>query len=498
MKKVNIATHFNIKQQTVSDMLKNAAKVKEMYKNEYVTGNSKRIQTTKLAETAKTLLQWFTAMRANHPELPVSGEMLRQKGTDFARSLGELTQQEEVDMSWISRWKTHHDISCKKMAGESASVSEESIRHWKEVVSKEIMAKYSPEDILNCDECGLLWMLTPDTTHAFKEEKVHGGKRSKMRITILNCVSMTGKKFPLVVIGKFLKPRCFKHVTRLPVTYRANKKSWMTGDLFTEFVRSLDQKMKCQNRKVALILDRCPAYPRIMGLTNVEMFFLPPNTTSKTQPLNAGIINVMKRNYRKRLVQRMLACYENQMEFKFDLLDALNNIKQAWDAVTEDVIVNCFRHVGFTMSPPLAAESVDVVQQEQDLGNIFDRLRQFLQIPNDVTFDKYVEVDDNLPIAAGLSDSEILNMVEQLNSGIQEDFHDNTGIGISESEEQVIPTFKDAIQALQTIHLFLQTRSGFSESHLIAIERIQDDVMVESSKASKQTRITDFFKQMAE
>jgi hypothetical protein len=483
-KKVNIAEHFNIKQQTLSDMLKNATKIKDRYMNEHVTGNTKRIKIIKFPLTAKALLQWFTAKRVDHSELPVSGEMLRQKGTDFARALGELKDEEEVDMNWISRWKTHHDISSKKMAGESATVSEESIRHWKEVVTKEIMAKYSPDDILNCDECGLFWMLTPDRTLAFKYEKVHGGKKPKMRITILNCVSMTGKKFPLLVIGKFKKPRCLKNIVQLPVTYRANQKAWMTSELFTEFVRSLDQQMQSKNRKVALILDRCPAHPKVAGLKNVELFFLPPNTTSKTQPLDAGIINVMKRNYRKRLVHRMLACYENEMEFTFNLLDAINTIKQAWDAVSEDTIVNCFRHVYFTMP----SEPPAIVQVErEDFGNIFDRLRAFLPVPAEINFDNYVEVDNDLATAPGVSDSEILKALFQPDSG------EVTDLEVDESEGLVIPSFKDATQALRTVHLFLQTHGGFSEDHLAAIESIQDDVTLEMNKASKQTRITDFF-----
>ena len=35
----------------------------------------------------------------------------------------------------------------------------------------------------------------------------------------------------------------------------------------------------------------------IKGLTNVELFFLPPNTTSKIQPFNVGIIRALKIHY---------------------------------------------------------------------------------------------------------------------------------------------------------------------------------------------------------
>ena len=57
--------------------------------------------------------------------------------------------------------------------------------------------------------------------------------------------------------------------------------------------------------KVALILDFCRAYYININLTNVELFYLPPNTTSKTQPLDEEIINLMKCNYIKRLIHKL-------------------------------------------------------------------------------------------------------------------------------------------------------------------------------------------------
>ncbi len=36
-----------------------------------------------------------------------------------------------------------------------------------------------------------------------------------------------------------------------------------------------------------------------MVLQNVDVHFLPPNTTSKIQPMDAGIIMTFKKNYRR-------------------------------------------------------------------------------------------------------------------------------------------------------------------------------------------------------
>ena len=59
------------------------------------------------------------------------------------------------------------------------------------------------------------------------------------RITVLCCLNLTGTdKCKLLVIGKSLRPRSFKNVNvdNLPVTYRANKKAWMTSQIFTEWL----------------------------------------------------------------------------------------------------------------------------------------------------------------------------------------------------------------------------------------------------------------------
>jgi len=39
-----------------------------------------------------------------------------------------------------------------------------------------------------------------------------------------------------------------------------------------------------QSRKIALIIDNCPAHPAVNGLSNVQLIVLPPNTTSVSQP----------------------------------------------------------------------------------------------------------------------------------------------------------------------------------------------------------------------
>ena len=64
-------------------------------------------------------------------------------------------------------------------------------------------------------------------------------------------------------------------------------------------------------RRVLFVVDNFPAHPKnIEGLQNVELFFLPPNMTSKIQLCDAGIIRAFKMHYRRRLYREILEGYE--------------------------------------------------------------------------------------------------------------------------------------------------------------------------------------------
>ena len=53
-------------------------------------------------------------------------------------------------------------------------------------------------------------------------------EKSKERITAMVCANMDGsKKVPLLSIGKFEKPWCFRGIKCLPVNYKVNWKAGM-------------------------------------------------------------------------------------------------------------------------------------------------------------------------------------------------------------------------------------------------------------------------------
>jgi hypothetical protein len=70
----------------------------------------------------------------------------------------------------------------------------------------------------------------------------------------------------------------------------------MQVSVWRDYLNKLNQLMKRQNRKILLLADNAPTHlvDETIQLSNVNVHFLPPNTTSHLQPLDAGIINSFK------------------------------------------------------------------------------------------------------------------------------------------------------------------------------------------------------------
>jgi len=89
-----------------------------------------------------------------------------------------------------------------------------------------------------------------------------------------------------------------------------------------------------------------------MELFNVKLVFLPPNTTSRTQPLDFGIIRNFKVKYRKMFLEFLLSHEDvttlTDVIKKVNVGDTVDWVSQSWDQVAFSTIKNCFRKVGLT------------------------------------------------------------------------------------------------------------------------------------------------------
>ena len=120
-------------------------------------------------------------------------------------------------------------------------------------------------------------------------------------------------------------------------------------EIMDELIAKLNQKMVKENRKILLFLEKVSSHsPDLVdSFSNVTVVFLPVNTTSRLQPLDAGIIKV---HYRQQLLHFTLSRVNEGSASAIcksvNVLDAIRWIKQAWEDVSATTISNCFRHCG--------------------------------------------------------------------------------------------------------------------------------------------------------
>ena len=166
---------------------------------------------------------------------------------------------------------SRHNISLKVIGGESKSVTKQMVALWNETTLATLLSKYDSKDIFNADEFGLFNKCLPNKTYHFKGQKCSGGKISQVRLAGMAEGNAIREKLPTFVIGKFKTPRCFKHIKNLPCKYKSQKKSWIDSQIFEEWVRKLDRIFRMEGKKIALLIDNCPAHPSVPDLTNLEL-----------------------------------------------------------------------------------------------------------------------------------------------------------------------------------------------------------------------------------
>ncbi|XP_065664689.1 tigger transposable element-derived protein 4-like [Hydra vulgaris] len=177
-------------------------------------------------------------MRADN--VPINDLLVKKRALYFAKELS--FENFQASDGWLDKFKKKYGLFFKTISGEAKSVNNQMIAPWLETILLTILSRYPLENIFNADEFGLFYQCLPDKSLHLKNEKCIGGKHSKVHLTGMAAGNVKGERLLMSVIGKSKYPRCFKGVKNIPCCYRAQPKSWVSAELFEEWVKEIELK----------------------------------------------------------------------------------------------------------------------------------------------------------------------------------------------------------------------------------------------------------------
>ena len=426
-------------------------------------------------ELERALKLFFDQQRALGK--PISGPLLQEKANIFQEKLS-LKRKSSLDdepmamnvnlgSGFLHKFKKRHGIRKMTCVGEKGSADKGCVQPFIQYF-QEITGNYSRDQIYNADETGLCWRSVPTKTLAGPNElKVEGSKIDKERVTLMACANASGNhKLDLVFIHKYANPRALKHIekSKLPVIYYNQSKSWMTADLFenwfdNHFVPGVREYLKLSGLeyKAILTLDNAPSHTKFLtskngGDSNIQCISFPPNTTSIIQPMDQGVLETVKRLYRKKFMRTALnednECKPlAEVKKNITIKNAIFWSAEAWSEITPHSICSSWNMI----LPP----SYQFPPDNQDRSDSIDD-------DDDITSDWIIEGEDNTYEV--LNDDEIIEYIQ--NETIQEEPIQDL-IDIS----NVLP-ITDAIHLLNDIMPTLESDSGSTREEILVFQGV--------------------------
>lgn len=376
------------------------------------------------------------------------------------------------------------------------------------------------EQIFNCDETGLYWKRMPNRTFLTKEEKKAPElKVAKDRLTLLLCANVAGTlRCKPMLVYRSETPRALKGKKKehLPVFWKSNKTAWVTQINFKEwlnksFFPEVKEYLEKKNLacKILLLLDNCKSHgdSNLLAHPNIEVLFLPPNTTSLIQPMDQTVIATFKAYYLRRVLKSMVrlvnqhrGCADFNPENvvrsfwkKFSIADSIGIIKESWQEILES-----------TLNASWSKLLPNFVNKKQKSGQIIDNQSVFqgmVSISREIGGEGFADMQETeiLEIVSPgkdlLTTEEVEEIVELAEEKIilpDDEIEETEKKFHTVSLLKIITSMQDAIDEAANTDPIMTRSLNFKHSCDLALQ-IYLDLYKDYQKKIKQSRITDFF-----
>ncbi|CAG61619.1 uncharacterized protein GVI51_K09889 [Nakaseomyces glabratus] len=231
---------------------------------------------------------------------------------------------------------------------------------------KDLFAKVPPKDLFTLDETFIAYNLPLD----YAQYEASRIQRKIEVATVMLCSNLDGsEKIKPMVVGRYNSYKSFRNyfpsepidpvsqsmlgqkmAEKFNVTYHSNRKSWLTSNLFHNWLAQWDKRLGAYNRKIWIVLDDSCSH-RIVNvhLKNINLVYTSAN--SRFLPFNWGVLDEFKTRYRIQQYQALIELQrrlESKLKSKEILIsfeqsqltmsNAFKFISRAWSDIPVDTI----------------------------------------------------------------------------------------------------------------------------------------------------------------
>lgn len=226
---------------------------------------------------------------------------------------------------------------------------------------------------------------------------------------------------------------------------------------------------------------------------NIICRYLPANTTSIIQPMDQGVIESMKRRYRKKFLQQLLHKDEDSdlLSFwkKYNLLDVVNNVADAWDEMQPTTLSRAWNKWW--------PETSEIAEDEDEnlTSTILELTSTVFNVEEDEA-NNWLNCDSEDAGYKLLTDDEI---VEEFLEGESVDEHDDYDGADSVSIESTVSATdlrleaKEASANMQKFIDWYQKQDESEMIHTMFLRKLRALAENKSDVALLQTKVSDFF-----
>ena len=358
MRSTHIARFYDLHESTVRSILKNAHIYKEKACSAGAISQPTRNRSVTMLNMERLLSIWIEDCIQKRIMVSTSG--IKQKALSLFASIKESTpnannnEKFSASNGWFERYKTRSKILDVISSGGAVVADRAAALQYKTVLQKIIEdGGYCDRRIFSVAETTLFWKRLPAKACISKGEKFNSGSSKENMALLLGGNAEGDLKLKPMLVYRSENPRALKNYVResLPVIWRSNKRAWINQELFTDwFINSFCPSVEkyCEDNnlsnKVLLLLDTVPCHPTNLNdvCENVDVIYLPPNTSAILHPFNRGLISAFKAHYlRGTFLKATEYTHDGDtkslLEFLkfFTIKDAIDNVASAWNGVSD-------------------------------------------------------------------------------------------------------------------------------------------------------------------